>query len=439
MSFTLLLREEAGRRRIPLPPGRHPEPLAALRYTEELSLKQDALAALWRTERLPGRLERILAAPSPRGYRTTTKRRAAYRGGNPILTFPGAGSSRSRRGSPGPFLATSALDLPEHEAVYAFLLERLARPTARYLAAVLNWVVIRGSAGGLAVIFNLNRFDARVVRTAKQIGEALQQAPLGVRAGFLYLDPTQSEYYLEARRPEGGVSFKRLFGPTQLQVEVGPARLRYPPTVFSQVNAAMLDDMIGTARALLEPLEGRRLLDLYCGYGLFSLTVGRAATHVTGLDSDGPAIMAARTNAANLGDGDRTRFLTRRIDEASLIRLGREAEREAREPEIILLDPPRQGTAPGVTRALAARSPARVLHLCCGTDEIPREIAGWSQAGYHVQRVVPLDLFAGTESLETMLVLAPTSVGSAAAARADHAGISRPPHRRSPGAGSRSR
>jgi tRNA/tmRNA/rRNA uracil-C5-methylase (TrmA/RlmC/RlmD family) len=290
--------------------------------------------------------------------------------------------------------------LPEHSAVYALIAERLMRPAARSLAAGLNWVIVRGTAGHLAVILNVRRFDAQVVRAAKQLAEALQAVPLGVRASFLYLDPSGSDYYLEARRPQG-LSLKRLFGPDWLQVECHQVRLRFPVTVFSQVNDAMLQTMTDAVLALLGPLAGRTLLDLYCGYGLFSLVVGREAARVVGVDFDGPAIDAARANAIHVGAAGRTRFLAGRIDaDFVATRLRPPAASEA-----VILDPPRQGTSPGVTAALAARNPSHVVHICCGTEEIPREVAAWAQAGYCVQRAVPLDLFAGTANLETMVLL----------------------------------
>ena len=62
--------------------------------------------------------------------------------------------------------------------------------------------------------------------------------------------------------------------------------------------------------------------------------------------------------------------------------------------------------SPGVAPAVAARRPTQILHICCGTEEIPREVAAWAAAGLSVQRVVPVDLFAGTANLETMLLLA---------------------------------
>jgi hypothetical protein len=394
VSFADALRVAAQRRGIALPTARHPEPLADLDYAEELRLKGEALTSFWQEHDLPGRPGAVVAAPLPRGYRTTTKRRAASPAGRLALAFPGLAPSAKG-------LAGSVLDPPEHVAVYAFLLARLERPGARALADALSWAIVRGSAGRLAVILNVRVFNARIVRAGKQLAADLQGAGLGVQAGFLYLDPTGSDYYLEARRPARTLSFKRLFGPDWLQVEVDGVRLRFPPTVFSQVNGAMLGTMAAGVGALLAPLSGHALLDLYCGYGLFSLTVGREASRVLGVDLDGPAIEAARGNAEHHGLADRVRFIAGRIDGSFLA----ERVRPPGGPEVVLLDPPRQGTEAGVAAALAARRPGRVVHVCCGTDEIPREIAAWSRVGYRVSRAVPLDMFAGTANLETLLLL----------------------------------
>jgi hypothetical protein len=394
VNFAETLRGLAVQRGLAVPPAQHPEPLAALDYAVELALKREALATFWREHQLPGQPEAIAAAPVPRAYRTTSKRRAILGARNLTLTFPGAAAMTCG-------YSPSALDLPEHGAVYAFLVERLARPPMRALAAGLNWAIVRGSADALTLILNLRAFDARIVRAGKQLADAVQEEPLGVRAAFLYLDPSGSAYYLEARRPEGTLSFKRLFGPDWLQVQVEGVRLRFPPTVFSQVNDAMLGVMTASARSLLAPLEDRALLDLYCGYGLFSLTVGRDAAHVLGVDFDGRAVAAARANAAYLRCAQRVRFVAGAIAGDFLAR----SVRAARAPEVVLLDPPRQGTAPDVAGALADRAPERVAHICCGTDEIPREVAAWSRANYRLRRAVPIDLFAGTANLETMLLL----------------------------------
>lgn len=397
MRFVDALHASAGRRGVAGLETRDPEPFSRHDYDGELAIKRDALAEFWRAARLPGRPDPITAAPVPRGYRTGTKRRAYTNGTHVALAFPG--SRRVERG-----VAPSALDAPEHLLVYAWLARRLELPVSRPLVRALNWTIVRGHAGALTLILNLTLLDAKIVRAAKQLGAALQEASLGVRAAMLYVDPTGSDYYLEARRPATGLTQKRLFGPDWLEVEVGGAKLRFPPTVFSQVNESMVPTMTTTVGDLLGPLDSLSLLDLYCGYGLFSLTVGNTAAGVLGADLAGPAIEAARANAVHLGRAQRARFIAGRIDGEFLSgRLPR-----ARGDEVVVLDPPRQGTGEGVIAALAERSPVRVVHICCGTDEIPRELEAWSAAGYRLVRAVPLDLFPGTAGLETVLLLEPS-------------------------------
>ena len=393
MTFSDQLRAAAARRRLKLPAPGHPEPLVHLEYDDELRLKADALTAFWSEHRLPGQPRNPIAAPRPRGYRTTSKRRVHLQRGRVSLAF-------AADDDPQAGLAASSLDAAEHVAVYAFLQEQLGKPVSSGFAAALNYVIARGAGSALAVIFNLRAFDGPLVRRAKQLGEALQRAELGVRSAFLYLDPTGSDYNLESKRPAGMLTEKKLFGPEALEIKVDGRRLRFPPTVFSQVNEAMLSMMTESARELLRPLGGHAILDLYCGYGLFSACLGGEAGESLGVDAEGPAIEAARKNAKHLSLS-RARFLAGRITGEWL------AARVRRPtlPELALLDPPRQGTAPGVIEAVASRGPERVLHIFCGTEELPRELEAWSRGSYRMDRAVPLDLFPGTANLETFVLL----------------------------------
>jgi tRNA/tmRNA/rRNA uracil-C5-methylase (TrmA/RlmC/RlmD family) len=396
MNFADLLRQHADRRRIVLPSQQHPEPLVGLDYGLELDLKNTTLAQLWREARLPSRPEPIVAAPLPRGYRTTSKRRAVRLRAGLRLGFPGIAAADAG-------VAPSVLDAPSHLALFQELLVQLARPPLAPLVDVLNWAIVRGDGNALSLILNLRAFDAPIVRAAKRLGELLQASPAAPRALLLYLDPTDSEYYLEARRPTKALAFKRIYGPETLDLVVDGVRLKFPAVSFSQVNGPMVPVLTATARALLAPTPEHALLDLYCGYGLFSFTVGQGLAKVTSVDSDGPAIEAAKDNARALGRGGAVRCLAGSIDEELVTERLRPADR----PELLLLDPPRGGTGPGVVAALAGREPERVVHLCCGVDELPREVASWTKQGFRLERVVPLDLFAGTANVEVFLLFVP--------------------------------
>jgi tRNA/tmRNA/rRNA uracil-C5-methylase (TrmA/RlmC/RlmD family) len=150
---------------------------------------------------------------------------------------------------------------------------------------------------------------------------------------------------------------------------------------------------------MLDLSSGNDLYDLYCGYGLFTLTLGARARKGTGIERTPEAIDAAIRNAKRLG-GTNTRFFRSDITGATLPHL----ISRVRPQDAILLDPPRGGTAPGVIECIAARRPGRVVHMFCNIDGMPAEISRWRAAGYIPVRGVPFDMFPGTDETEVMVL-----------------------------------
>jgi len=375
------------------------EDLAHLDYEAELELKNAALAAFWSRNRLAPAPEPLIASPRPRGYRTTSKRRVAVLGGKAILFL---GDRKAHRDQP--VFVESPLEPDEHAAVFRFLQAKLSEPTFRIVAEHLSWIIIRGSYSERAVILNVDSLFGPLVRKLKMLARQLAACDPPVTAAFVYVDETGSDYYLEARRPsKTAVDFKRLFGPEVLRVSYDDLRLGFHPTSFSQVNESIVPQMLRLARRLLAPSESDRLIDLYCGYGLFSHALGGRVAEVVGMDAAEPSIEAARENGRRLRRHG-YRFLANRITAASMERLPAPTR-----SEIVILDPPRNGTERGVIAAIAARGPRRVLHVFCSVDEIPAALREWKSGGYKPERVIPLDMFAGTPHVEVLIALGATA------------------------------
>ena len=182
----------------------HGESLAMLDYKDELKVKNDALEEFWDVNRLAGNPQKVIASPMPRGYRTTSKRRVSMRPGN--LQFD---------------RQESMLEPEEHNKIYDFLFEKLITPAYKPLAYALNWIIIRGTYQYRVVIFNIKKIDASVVRKLKLISEALQASPFHVTAAHAYVDTTESDYYLESKRPTEGLNFKQLYGPREMSLNLG--------------------------------------------------------------------------------------------------------------------------------------------------------------------------------------------------------------------------
>ena len=377
--------------------GTHPvEPLAHLDYKRELGLKHEALSKFWRQHKLGELPEPVVPSPLPRRYRTTTRRRARYRPGRLQLGF-GDGRDTSVA------LPESRLEPEAHTAIYEFLVKELATPDCRNVATHLNHAIIRGTYDAFSVILNLDFLDGGIVRRLKKLGQQLQDLPQPILSAFVFCDPSRSDYYFEREAPPVAVQLKKLFGPARFPLRLAGNRYALPPTSFTQVNESMIKPMLDRVRSLLQPTPDDRLLDLYCGFGLFAHDMADTCGEILGIDVDGDAVHAATEHLHFEPPKGRVKFLRRDITvESVTTSLPAPGEREK-----VLLDPPRGGVHPGVITCLARRRPARVVHICCGVETIPAAVADWKRDGYRVTRCLPLDMFAGTPNLEVLMLLEP--------------------------------
>ena len=398
VTFANLLRPLVAEPAKPLPQvTSQSSPLAHLDYPVELAIKNRALAMFWQKFRLAGKPEPVLGSPRPRHYRTTSKRKTVLKGQTLYLLF----NDRALRSQQKPFMA-SPLEPPEHGRIYAFLQEKISEAPFKLVAAHLNYLIIRGSYREQAVIFNIDTLNGPLVRKLKILADHLRKLPEPPAAVHIYTDPTCSDYYLEEGQAADILQFKKLYGRTDLAVSHHGHRYYYHPTSFSQVNESMVPVMLDMARLLLQPHPAETLLDLYCGYGLFSHFLAPAYKKVVGIDAEGPAIRAAIANKKSNPGSRNAHFLARRITPATIDKIPLPDDFGA---ESILLDPPRHGPQEGVIAALCRREPRQVLHIHCGVDQIPESLRQWQQKGYRARRVVPLDMFPGAAGLEVMILL----------------------------------
>lgn len=133
--------------------------------------------------------------------------------------------------------------------------------------------------------------------------------------------------------------------PREIEVhEYGVKFLAAPYT--GQKTGAFLDQREN--RHFVGTVARGRALDCFSYHGSFALHLARNATHVTALDSSGPALMRAAENAA-LNSLNNIAFV-----EANAFDYLREREREGSTYDTIVLDPPAfaktRGALPGALR-----------------------------------------------------------------------------------------
>jgi tRNA/tmRNA/rRNA uracil-C5-methylase (TrmA/RlmC/RlmD family) len=175
-------------------------------------------------------------------------------------------------------------------------------------------------------------------------------------------------------------------------------------TGFWQVHPEAADALVTAVAAFAEVRPGETVLDLYAGAGLFGGALAPAAGaegRVVCVESDEAACAAADANLADLPQAE---VWQGDVDAAGLAELLDELDAA---PDVVVLDPPRAGAGPAVSRLLAATGARAVVYVACDPAALARDVATFGEAGYRLDAVRAFDAFPMTAHVECVALLVP--------------------------------
>lgn len=175
-----------------------------------------------------------------------------------------------------------------------------------------------------------------------------------------------------------------------------PEGWEVPDHSFFQNNFHLLPGLVDTVRARLQDSGLRHLVDAYCGVGFFGIELAGLVESFAGIEYDRPAVAAARKNAARRGIRN-GQFLEGTVEELLPDVLKQfDPDRTA-----LIMDPPRRGAPRPTLDFILSQRPAQILYVSCHPATLARDLEILCADGaYHLQRVVPLDMFPQTQHVE---------------------------------------
>jgi 23S rRNA (uracil1939-C5)-methyltransferase len=212
----------------------------------------------------------------------------------------------------------------------------------------------------------------------------------------------------------GVVAFReRQKGVREQMVTVGASELTYRTRLgayrvsagaFFQANRFLVDELVSI---VAHGASGELALDLYAGVGLFSTALARDIRHIVSVEMsptaaadlkynlpvDGQAVQAETDQyLAELGNGSQVGR------SASLPRL-------LRNPDLVVVDPPRGGLGDRVAHLLMGADAPRITYVSCDPATLARDLVPLQAAGYRVEETHLIDLFPQTYHLESVVKL----------------------------------
>ena len=79
--------------------------------------------------------------------------------------------------------------------------------------------------------------------------------------------------------------------------------------------------------------------------------------------------------------------------------------KEGNAPDVVMMDPPRAGSDQKFLQSLLMLKPKRVVYVSCNPETLARDLRVLVDGGYRAEWATPVDMFPGTEHVETVVML----------------------------------
>ena len=218
-----------------------------------------------------------------------------------------------------------------------------------------------------------------------------------------------------------------IWGNSYIEDSICGIMFRISPLSFFQVNPVQTEKLYRKALEYAELTGNETVWDLYCGIGTISLLMATKARKVYGVEIVPQAIEDAKNNALRnslnnaeffvgkaeevvprIYDEDMKKAENEPVDSKESSGLSDSASFESVmriNPDVVVVDPPRKGCDETLLDSIVKMNPKRIVYVSCDSATLARDLKYLAANGYEIARVQPVDQFAHTVHVETVVLL----------------------------------
>jgi len=181
-------------------------------------------------------------------------------------------------------------------------------------------------------------------------------------------------------------------GAAKLKDRIGRFEFEISANSFFQTNTRSAALLYETVKSFARLSGTETVVDLYSGTGTIAIFLADAAREVIGMEIVGSAVADARRNA-QANQIENCRFIEGDIrDQLASLALS---------PEVLVVDPPRDGMHKDVVQEVLRIAPRRIVYVSCNPATLARDIA-LVKDHYRLAEVQPVDMFPHTWHIESV-------------------------------------
>jgi len=169
---------------------------------------------------------------------------------------------------------------------------------------------------------------------------------------------------------------------------------RVSADAFFQVNTGVAEKMVTHIVQSLGDKVYDHIVDAYCGVGLFSTFLAPHCKQLTGIEL---SESACNDYAANLEEFEHVSLYMGKVEQVLPVL--------DIKPDLVVLDPPRAGLDPRAMEGLLKAAPGQIIYVSCDPATLARDLRKLIDAGYHLESIIPFDMFPHTYHVETLVLM----------------------------------
>ena len=190
-----------------------------------------------------------------------------------------------------------------------------------------------------------------------------------------------------------------LFGKGYIEDILCGCRFRISPASFYQINPVQTEKLYSKAVELAELSGKETVIDAYCGIGTIGLIASKHAKNVISVELNPDAVRDAIVNAKVNGiknvrfyKADAGRFLTQMAEEGA-------------KADVLLMDPPRNGSSEEFLRSAALLGPGKIVYISCNPVSLGRDLGVLKKLGYRAEECWMVDMFPWVGHVESVIIM----------------------------------
>lgn len=176
-------------------------------------------------------------------------------------------------------------------------------------------------------------------------------------------------------------------------------KFKISPFSFFQTNTLGAEKLYEVVRKYVGETKDKVIFDLYSGTGTITQLVAPVAKKAVGVEIVEEAVEAAKINA-ELNGLNNCAFIA-----GDVLKVIDDLATSVDKPDIIILDPPREGIHPKAMPKIIDFDVAHIVYVSCKPTSLARDLELFIDAGYEVECWELVDMFPHTVHCETICLL----------------------------------